>query len=174
MTASTLTYPLDLIRTKLTVNVADQVIKPSIRETGASIIRANGVAGLYKGLPTTLAGITPYVAIKMTSFDLLKTNYGVDRRSPYFSITNLLMGGLAGVLAVTITYPTDLLRRTMQLSGTPGYGNYSTVFHATANILSKEGPRGLYKGYTASLLKVAPAMAILFWCNENLKSYLEE
>ena len=34
MTASTLTYPLDLIRTKLSINVADSTVKPSIWGTG--------------------------------------------------------------------------------------------------------------------------------------------
>ena len=34
MTASTLTYPLDLIRTKLSINVADSTVKPSIVGTG--------------------------------------------------------------------------------------------------------------------------------------------
>ena len=34
MTASTLTYPLDLIRTKLSINVADSSVKPSIMGTG--------------------------------------------------------------------------------------------------------------------------------------------
>ena len=34
MTASTLTYPLDLIRTKLAIHVADSTIKPSIYGVG--------------------------------------------------------------------------------------------------------------------------------------------
>jgi len=54
MTASTLTYPLDLIRTKLSINVADSTIKPSIWGTGKQIYRQGGFIGLYKGLPSTL------------------------------------------------------------------------------------------------------------------------
>ena len=54
MTASTLTYPLDLIRTKLSINVADSTVKPSIWGTGVEIYRAGGFMGLYKGLPSTL------------------------------------------------------------------------------------------------------------------------
>ena len=55
MTASTLTYPLDLIRTKLSINVADSTVKPSIWGTGKQIIREGGIRGLYRGLPATLA-----------------------------------------------------------------------------------------------------------------------
>jgi len=54
MTASTLTYPLDLIRTKLSIIVADGTIKPSIWGTGVQIYREGGFFSLYKGLPSTL------------------------------------------------------------------------------------------------------------------------
>ena len=54
MTASTLTYPLDLIRTKLSIAVADSSIKPTIWGTGKVIFREGGFIGLYRGLPSTL------------------------------------------------------------------------------------------------------------------------
>ena len=85
---------------------------------------------------------------------------------------NLLMGGVSGCLAVTVSYPTDLVRRHMQLSGTKGYPVYSNMFQVFRHILKTEGPMGLYKGYFACMLKVAPAIAILFWCNELLKTYI--
>ena len=58
MTAATLTYPLDLIRTKLSVvvdnpNAGGQ--KPSIIGTGRQIYRADGFFGLYRGLFATFA-----------------------------------------------------------------------------------------------------------------------
>ena len=87
-------------------------------------------------------------------------------------MANLLIGGSAGTIAVTLTYPTDLLRRVMQLSGQNGHPTYSNMFEAGYKITMKEGPKGLYKGYAACLMKVAPSMAILFWCNELLKSKL--
>ena len=54
MTASTLTYPLDLIRTKLSIVVADSAVKPSIWGTGVQIYQQGGFLSLYKGLPSTL------------------------------------------------------------------------------------------------------------------------
>jgi len=172
MTASTLTYPLDLIRTKLSINVADSTIKPTIWGVGKQVVRENGIQGLYKGLPSSLVGITPYIGIKMASFDILKSIVAVDKNDPKAQIANLLLGGTAGTIAVTLTYPTDLIRRTLQLSGTPGYPVYTSMFDAVTKIVKAEGALGLYKGFSACLLKVAPSMAILFWCNELLKSYI--
>ena len=58
MTASTLTYPLDLIRTKLAVIVDNPTAqggkKPSIIGTGVNIYRRDGFFGLYRGLNATL------------------------------------------------------------------------------------------------------------------------
>ena len=108
----------------------------------------------------------------MASFDILRTFFAVDKNHPHAQLMNLTLGGTAGTFAVSVTYPTDLLRRMMQLSGTPGHPKYSSMLDATQKIITAEGPTGLYKGYVACVLKVAPSMAILFWCNELLKSYL--
>lgn len=55
MTASFLTYPLDLIRTLMSVQVdGASGKKPSIIGTGSDIYKNSGVRGLYKGLPATL------------------------------------------------------------------------------------------------------------------------
>ena len=68
MTASTLTYPLDLIRTKLSINVADSGVKPSIWGTGASIYRHGGFTGLYRGLPSTLF-VSGYLSLPLSTVD---------------------------------------------------------------------------------------------------------
>lgn len=58
-TASFLTYPLDLIRTLLSIDVGKKgeskiVESQSIMGTGRQIVRQHGVLGLYKGLNSTL------------------------------------------------------------------------------------------------------------------------
>lgn len=83
------------------------------------------------------------------------------------------MGGFAGSFAVTITYPTDLIRRKMQVSGTDGHPTYTGFLDCGKKIVASEGPIGLYRGLWACYLKVAPSMAILFWCNELLKKHLK-
>jgi solute carrier family 25 (mitochondrial phosphate transporter), member 23/24/25/41 len=53
--------------------------------------------------------------------------------------------------------------------GTKGYPTYTGFFDCITKIVKEEGPKGLYKGLWPCYLKVAPSMAILFWCNERLK-----
>lgn len=174
-TASTLTYPLDVIRTNLSVDTGGATNqRPSIFSCGKHLYREGGIRGLYRGLPSTLFGITPYIGFKMASFDILRTFFSVDKSHPYAQLMNLCLGGTAGTIALTLTYPTDVVRRLMQLSGTKGYPKYTSMLNCYLVTLKTGGIKnGLYKGYVAALLKVAPSMAIMFWCNEYLKSLLE-
>lgn len=71
-----------------------------------------------------MQGITPYVGFKMASYDILMTFFKIDKSHPNAQIYNFTLGGVAGTFAVTLTYPTDLIRRKMQMVGTPGYPSY--------------------------------------------------
>jgi hypothetical protein len=81
---------------------------------------------------------------------------------------NLFNGAMAGTIAVTATYPTDLVRRLLQLNGTPGH-SYTGLADCVGQLYRNEGIPGFYKGLWATYLKVAPMTAILFLCNEGLK-----
>ena len=167
VTASFLTYPLDLVKTYLTVNT-DNATKVNFIEQGKIIVRANGVLGLYKGLGSSLIGIGPFIGVKMSSFDWMMATFGPEKGSKYVIYYNLLIGALAGTLAVTVTYPTDLVRKLVQLNGTPGH-NYTGLLDACGQLYRNEGINGFYKGLFATYLRVAPMTAILFLTNEQLK-----
>ena len=63
-------------------------------------------------------------------------------------------GGLAGSAAISITYPTDLIRRRLQLQGfdksVPGYAG---IMDCIRKVVKKEGVTGLYRGLPASYIK---------------------
>ena len=166
-------YPLDLVRSILTV----QVDAASTKYTGighalTSIVRDKGVTGLYKGINATLMGIAPYVAINFTVFNQLKRRYLPDRsQTNYFDLINLSLGAVAGGVAATITYPTDVVRRRMQLQGfnATGIPTYSSSYDCVLKTFRAEGMRGLYKGLIACYLKVIPSMAIAFMTFERMR-----
>uniref|UniRef100_A0A1B6MJG6 Mitochondrial 2-oxoglutarate/malate carrier protein n=2 Tax=Graphocephala atropunctata TaxID=36148 RepID=A0A1B6MJG6_9HEMI len=67
-----------------------------------------------------------------------------------------VIGGVAGVCATTIIQPLDVLKNRMQLSGEGGKKrDHSNTFQAFRNIIAKEGPRGLYQGISANILRQA-------------------
>lgn len=121
--------------------------------------------GLYRGLGASLIGIGPFIGVKMSSFDWMMNTFGPEKGNKNVVYYNLLIGALAGTLAVTVTYPTDLVRKLVQLNGTEGH-NYTGLPDACKQLYAREGFTGFYKGLWATYLKVAPMTAILFLTNE--------
>jgi len=91
--------------------------------------------------------------------------FGPEKGNPKTVYYNLLIGAMAGTIAVTFTYPIDLTRRLMQLNGTPGH-NYENFLDLCKQLHGREGTAGFFKGLWATYLKVAPMTAILFLTNE--------
>ena len=173
VTASTLCYPLDLTRSVLTVQTNGQEYR-GILDAMVKIVRTDGPFGLYRGLTPTLLGIAPYIAINMTTFDLLKRHYLPSRDHPHFTLINLALGATAGFVAAGTTYPSDVVRRRLQLQGMKGVDlpKYSGTVDCVRVMLREEGVKGLYKGMIPCFLKVVPSMAISFTVYETLRKYL--
>jgi Mitochondrial carrier protein len=88
ITATLLTYPLDLLRTRL--GVSNPVCGANGRPLGAlsltrHIFRRNGIKGLYSGIRPTLIAIAPFVAVQQATY--------------------VRIGGCRGVLCVLCSQP---------------------------------------------------------------------
>jgi solute carrier family 25 phosphate transporter 23/24/25/41 len=175
-TSTLFCYPLDLVRSYLTVQT-DQARYRGITHTLISIYQAEGVRGLFRGSLATLAGITPYIALNFFAFDTLKRNFLPPLEDPSFVYINLALGGTSGAFAALMTYPTDVIRRKIQLQGL-GKGmvadmpQYKGIVDCVMTVCRTEGVRGLYRGLGACLLKVTPSMAISFSIHEQLRQRL--
>ena len=101
-----------MIRTILTIQVNSPGGKSEgIWNCGKSIYVKDGTRGLFRGLFASVVGIMPFIGIKMSSFDVLRFRFLPDKTHPRFDIINLSLGAIAGTIAVTFTYPTDVIRR---------------------------------------------------------------
>ncbi|KIL62548.1 hypothetical protein M378DRAFT_12756 [Amanita muscaria Koide BX008] len=138
--------------------------KKIVREEG-------GIRALYRGLVTTAVGVAPYVGINFATYEALR---GVITPPGKSSVPRkLACGALAGSISQTLTYPFDVLRRKMQVTGMKdGSIKYSGAFDALRSILRAEGVGGLYRGLWPNLLKVAPSIATSFFIYELVKEFL--
>jgi hypothetical protein len=72
----------------------------------------------------------------------------------------------------TYTRISDVLRRRFQINTMSGMGyQYKGIFDAVRVITAQEGIRGLYKGISPNLLKVAPSMASSWLSFEMTRDY---
>ncbi|XP_041028094.1 mitochondrial substrate carrier family protein B-like isoform X1 [Juglans microcarpa x Juglans regia] len=173
ITAASLTYPLDLVRTRLAAQTNSSYYR-GIWHAFHTICRDEGFMGLYKGLGATLLNVGPSIAISFSVYETLRSFWQCQRRNDSTVMVSLACGSLSGIASSTATFPLDLVRRRMQLEGAGGRARvYNTgLFGTLGHIIRNEGVRGLYRGIMPEYYKVVPGVGIMFMTNETLKMLL--
>ncbi|RAL15696.1 solute carrier family 25 member 42 [Aspergillus homomorphus CBS 101889] len=169
VTSVTVTYPLDIVRTRLSIQSAsfEALGKrgageplPGMFTTMVLIYKKEGgIIALYRGIVPTVAGVAPYVGLNFMTYESVRSYLTPEGETTPNSFRKLLAGAISGAVAQTCTYPFDVLRRRFQINTMSGMGyKYTSVLDAVKVIMAQEGPRGLFKGIVPNLLKVAPSI----------------
>lgn len=165
-TVSTALSPLELLRTRLQSTPANDNIPRTFSNTVdgiRSMVRADGVRSLWRGLSTTLWRDVPFSGIYWMGYESSKSMFrtrGVE--SPF---TAFMGGALSGTCAALLTSPFDVLKTRRQAMIVPGSHTSSTLAIAT-RIVRDEGYNALFTGLTPRLAKIAPACGIMIACYE--------
>ncbi|KAL0401290.1 UNVERIFIED_CONTAM: Mitochondrial substrate carrier family protein B [Sesamum latifolium] len=173
VTAASVTYPLDLVRTRLATQ-RNVIYYRGIWHALYTISKEEGVFGLYKGLGATLLGVGPNLAISFSVYETARSYWHFHRPEDSTVLVSLTCGSLSGIASSTVAYPLDLVRRRMQLEGAGGRARvYNTgLFGTLRHIIRSEGWRGLYRGILPEYYKVVPSVGIVFMTYEKLKQLL--
>ncbi|URE35548.1 Mitochondrial substrate carrier family protein [Musa troglodytarum] len=81
ITAASVTYPLDLVRTRLAAQT-NTIYYRGISHAVYAICRDEGMRGLYKGLGPTLMGVGPSIAISFSVYETLRSRWQVESDIP--------------------------------------------------------------------------------------------
>lgn len=107
--AQTLTYPLDFMRARLTVDMSGRY--GGVFSGMAEIARKEGVGALYRGLLPSLLGIMPYVGVDFMVYGSLRELIPVDEATGEPGVVpKLAAGAIAGAAGQTVAYPLDTVR----------------------------------------------------------------
>eukprot|EP00929_Paragymnodinium_shiwhaense_P071845 TRINITY_DN36491_c0_g1_i2.p1 TRINITY_DN36491_c0_g1~~TRINITY_DN36491_c0_g1_i2.p1 ORF type:complete len:494 (+),score=56.90 TRINITY_DN36491_c0_g1_i2:158-1639(+) len=174
-TATTCTYPLDLMRARMAAhwNLAPRY--PTYPEALKRILQEEGFLSLFGGLRPTLLGIVPYSGLSFMTFECLKKfveqQLALESDGKLPTHLRLCCGSMAGLIGQSATYPLDIVRRRMQVqnASAPLYRN---EWHAFTLIYQNEGARGLFKGLSMNWVKGPVAVGVSFTLNDLLKSWL--
>lgn len=176
LTTRVTVYPASVIRTRLQVQKGKSLYSGTF-DAFCKILRTEGVRGLYRGfMVNTLTLIAGQSYI--TTYELVRKY--VNQYSPSNTVKSVVAGGMASLVAQTITVPIDIVSQHLMMQG---QGEHLTRFKAkpkvglattkhklsfgqsrdiTVQIFSADGFRGFYRGYVASLLTYIPNSA-LWW-----------
>ena len=179
----TITYPGEVLFTRL--SLSGSAVSNAVRYSGiwhclTDTLRSEGPRALYNGyLPTMLTGV-PYVALQMSCYELfqrslLRVEQNVTGNSHSGgTVAKLAAGALAGLVAQTVTFPGDVVRKRMQSDGMGGKPKtYNGLWHATQMIWEKEGLAGFFKGVKVNTWRCLPEGAIMFFVFDGLKRVLD-
>ena len=120
-TASVACYPLEVARTRLAIACN---VEFGLFGCLYMVAREEGALAMYNGLLTTLAGVLPFNAVKLSTYDrlrrqaTLKAAKSTDNEDavslPVPTIAAI--GAVSGVSAATACYPLEVVRR-QQMAG---------------------------------------------------------
>lgn len=179
------TYPLEVIRVRLAFetrashrSTLRSICAQLYREPTRSVAPLEGLSNFYRGFSPTVLGMLPYAGISFLTHDMASdflrspkvapwtTSQGADelgrhggRRPILKAWAELVSGGFAGLVAQTASYPLEVIRRRMQVSGAVGEGRGLRIGETAAEIWRRAGVRGYFVGLSIGYVKVVPMVA---------------
>lgn len=169
------TYPLDLLRTRMSADTSAHRIHSSIVRGFRDIWRREGPRGLYKGIVISLMEITPYTALSLGGYNYLKTQ--IKHRDASSIKMRLLLAWGSGLTGSLLCYPMDTIKRSLMLDGSlvAGQSLYrNRIRDCVHSIYSKRGIRGFYRGCALNAFKSGPATAFTLVTNDVLRQWITE
>ncbi|KAI0112895.1 mitochondrial carrier [Daldinia grandis] len=183
MTAAVLTAPLDVLKTRLQSDFYQAQLRAAREATGQArlgpwqsatyhlqetlqilrdVHRLEGWRALFKGLGPNLVGVVPARSINFYVYPTSKRAYSqwLDV-SPENPIVHLTSAVTAGIATGTATNPIWLVKTRLQLDknnaerkGDVGARRYRNSWDCIRQVVRDEGPRGFFKGLSASYLGI--------------------
>ena len=121
-------------------------------------------------LPCALPFVLPFVIPFVPSFFSSRRRRRETGQSGLTPGLRLIAG--AGIIAMSATYPLDMVRGRLTVQEGATKQQYSGMWHATRTIIRQEGALALYKGWLPSVIGVVPYVGLNFAVYESLKDLI--
>jgi hypothetical protein len=135
--------------------------------TLSTLLRVEGVRGLYRGFGVAMVGSLPGSCLYFTTYEVVKGHL-----APFLpAVGGHLCAGLAAeAVSCVLFVPVDVVKERMQVQSPGERVYYHNARDAVRQIVgSGEGLGGLYRGYGATLASFGPFSALYFALYEWLK-----
>ncbi|CAG9945908.1 unnamed protein product, partial [Clonostachys rosea f. rosea IK726] len=164
---------------------------------GKGLLNYSGIAGFYQGLAPILLGILLYSGFSFLAHDQIGDWLRSPMLAPFTTIAStrtrendttrisgshssirltitaqLFSGAMAGLVAQTISYPLETIRRRMQVYTPLGTNRRVAIAETAITIFKERGLGGFFFGLPIGYLKVAPMMATSFFVYDRMRWYL--
>ncbi|XP_055587763.1 mitochondrial ornithine transporter 1 [Uranotaenia lowii] len=172
--------PTELIKCKLqalrevqqnNLKPHEKVPKLSPYQLTRTILRTEGIPGMFRGLSSTFAREMPgyfffFGGYEATRSLLAKPGQSKDDIGP---INTMVAGAVGGVALWTAIFPADVIKSRIQVQSLT-----LSMTQVGMDIFRKEGFMALYNGLQPTIVRTIPATAVLFVVYEYTKKILTE
>lgn len=180
--------PVDIIRERLQVqsNLKDFSYKNDF-DALRTIIKTEGLRGIYKAYWATLASFGPTSALYFMFFEYFKGKFILNSKDSYIKEHNykdiivltfsqsVFCSLLASSLSSFLTSPLDLVKFRMQISRRKGISTdkpsyaYRNLCHGLKCVVQQEGFLCLFRGSYARVLSMTPQGTIIMTIVEQVR-----
>jgi len=142
-------FPLDTIKTRL--------------QSSQGFAKAGGFRGIYSGLGTAVLGSAPAAAFFFLTYENTKKFIKKMQPNAWHPIVHMTGAAAGEVMACIIRVPIEVVKQRQQA------GVHKSSLNIIRQILSTEGPIGMYRGYITTVFREIPFAFIQFPLWEMLK-----
>ncbi|EFJ06594.1 hypothetical protein SELMODRAFT_233298 [Selaginella moellendorffii] len=171
--------PLERLKILLQVQNSQNARYKGMFQGLRTIWNTEGVKGFFIGNGVNCARIVPNSAVKFLSYEhaanailwAYRRETG-DSEAELNPVLRLGAGACAGIIAMSATYPMDMIRGRLTVQTKGSESSYNGMLHAARTIVRMEGWQALYKGWLPSVIGVVPYVGLNFAVYESLKDYI--
>ncbi|GBG33406.1 Mitochondrial dicarboxylate carrier [Hondaea fermentalgiana] len=178
MAGACASHPLDLIKVRLQLQGEGAASAPKLGPVamGQSILRNDGVRGLFGGLTASLARQAVYSSVRFGVYDSCKEALGEIPGERELSLLEKIGAGLvAGAVGAVVANPCDVTLVRMQADGklpVEARRGYRNVFHGMMSIGQSEGVSALWSGCAPTVARAMIVTASQFAAYDQIKMIL--
>ncbi|KAI7870592.1 mitochondrial carrier domain-containing protein [Spinellus fusiger] len=162
--------PFDVIKQRM--QLRDSTYQ-TVRECARKVYAKEGLKAFYVSLPTTFAMSVPFQSIQFATYEYFRKV--INPSGEYDPKTHVAAGGLAGMVASSITTPLDVAKTLLQTRGQshdPRIRAAMGLRDAARIIRERYGIRGFFRGFQPRVLTHMPSAAISWSVYEYFKWFV--
>ncbi|ORY91178.1 mitochondrial carrier domain-containing protein, partial [Syncephalastrum racemosum] len=171
-------HPFDTLKVRLQTQPSPPIYRNAV-DCFQKLVKAEGPAGLYRGVASPLAGIGFCNAVVFMSNGFFRR--ALQNGDEPLTLGQMgIAGGLAGSVMALFNCPIELLKVKLQVQDPSGVivngklePPYKGVIDCGVRTARAQGIQGLYRGLSVTLLRDMPSYACYFVTYEGLKKVLQ-
>jgi solute carrier family 25 S-adenosylmethionine transporter 26 len=157
--------PTEVVKQRMQVGVHKSVL-----EAVPSIIKVDGISGLYNGYGITIMREIPFSAIQFPLYEKLKVKWAEYKEAPLSPIQAAACGSFSGGFAAGVTTPLDVVKTRLMLGADINGVKYKSAGDVVTRVYTSEGIPTFFSGVQPRVMWISIGGFVFFGAYEGTKS----